>query len=125
NLLLILLLLFKFRTKLSVALVLIGIIVLLWSAQIILMCCNFRQPCYILIGFVILEDFLTIIFCSLTRRFKKGVAIAILCISVACFVVALSTIYVGRLGPISIELAGGILNTAGDLLAVLLASFLK
>ncbi|CAH8865253.1 unnamed protein product, partial [Trichobilharzia szidati] len=72
--------------------------VLLWSAQIILMCCNFKQPCYILIGFIFLEDFLTIIFCSLTKRFKKGVAIAILCISVACFVVALSTIYVGRLG---------------------------
>nr|CAH8865418.1 unnamed protein product [Trichobilharzia regenti] len=117
NLLLFLLLGLKFRTKLSVALVLIGIMVLLWSAEIILMSCEFKQPCYILIGFIILEDILTIIFCSLTRRFKKGVAIALLCITVACFAVALYTINVGRLGPISTVLAGGILNTAVDLVS--------
>uniref|UniRef100_A0AA85JL29 Uncharacterized protein n=2 Tax=Trichobilharzia regenti TaxID=157069 RepID=A0AA85JL29_TRIRE len=97
NLLLILLLCFKFRTKLLVALVLIAIMVLLWSTEIILMCCGIKQSCYILISFIILEDFLTIIFCSLTKRFKKGVTIAFLCITVACFAITLYTIYVGRM----------------------------
>uniref|UniRef100_A0AA85J6J0 Uncharacterized protein n=1 Tax=Trichobilharzia regenti TaxID=157069 RepID=A0AA85J6J0_TRIRE len=98
NVLLILLLGLKFGTKLSVKLVLIGMMVFLWSAEIILMCCDFQKSCYILIGFVILEDFLTIIFCSLTKRFKKGVTIALLCITVACFVVALCMIYIEELG---------------------------
>nr|CAH8822047.1 unnamed protein product [Trichobilharzia regenti] len=71
--------------------------VLLWSTEIILMCCGIKQSCYILISFIILEDFLTIIFCSLTKRFKKGVTIAFLCITVACFAITLYTIYVGRM----------------------------
>ncbi|CAH8865857.1 unnamed protein product [Trichobilharzia szidati] len=93
--------------------ILTGIIILLWSLDIILLCCdNFKYPCYILIGFIILEDLLTIIFCFLTKRLIRVVEFTMLSISLACFIAVIIIYFLKRDEPLWLTLAGGLWNTS-------------
>nr|CAH8821238.1 unnamed protein product [Trichobilharzia regenti] len=58
--------------------------IVLWSATICFMCCKTADfNCYFLLGFVILEDVLTVIACIYFRRFKLVVMIVLISLSVA------------------------------------------
>uniref|UniRef100_A0AA85J1X9 Uncharacterized protein n=1 Tax=Trichobilharzia regenti TaxID=157069 RepID=A0AA85J1X9_TRIRE len=122
-----LLLFFKFRNNLPVALFLIGIIIVLWSANIFSMCCNkYEKNCFILLGFIVLEDLLTIVFCFFTyKRLKLKVIIVMMLLSTAFVITGIVLFFLGKDDPMFFEITGGFWNTALDMVAIGIASFLK
>nr|CAH8865716.1 unnamed protein product [Trichobilharzia regenti] len=118
---------FKFRSNLKLALTLIAITLALWSANIYFTCCNMHNnsECYFLIGFITLEDLLTIIFCVLIKRLKKTVVTVLLSMSTAFLITGVVLFFVDRNNHLLSELAGGFWNTSVAILALLYASFLK
>nr|CAH8822045.1 unnamed protein product [Trichobilharzia regenti] len=95
--LLCLLLFFKFRNNLPVALILIGIIIVLWSTNIVAICCDFEKKYWcILLVFIILEDLITIIFCIIIKRFKQQVMLFLLSLSALFLITGLILFFVGR-----------------------------
>nr|CAH8865710.1 unnamed protein product [Trichobilharzia regenti] len=99
----------------------------LWSANIYFTCCNMHNnsECYFLIGFITLEDLLTIIFCVLIKRLKKTVVTVLLSMSTAFLITGVVLFFVDRNNHLLSELAGGFWNTSVAILALLYASFLK
>nr|CAH8865056.1 unnamed protein product [Trichobilharzia regenti] len=102
----------KFSNNIKVALVLIGIIIVLFSANIFIVCCkDSGSECFILLGFILLEDLLTIIFSILTRRFKQAVNIVMMSLS-AAFLITGFVLYFVKLGDdFWMQLAGCFWNS--------------
>ncbi|CAH8865213.1 unnamed protein product, partial [Trichobilharzia szidati] len=95
--LLCLLLFYKFRNNLQVALMLIGIIIVLWSTNILFICCDFKQGnWYILLVFIILEDLLTIIFCIFIKRLKLVVMIITMILSAVYVITGVVLLLAGK-----------------------------
>ncbi|CAH8866039.1 unnamed protein product [Trichobilharzia szidati] len=120
------LLFFKFINNVKIALILIGFIIVLWSASICFMCC--RRPnfkCYFLLGFVIVEDLLTIIACIYVKRFKLVVIIVLVSLSMAFLITGAVLFYLYMREMKYSELAGGLWNTAVAILVLVFASSLK
>nr|CAH8819956.1 unnamed protein product [Trichobilharzia regenti] len=117
---------FTFRNNLKISLFLIGIIIVLFSANICFVCCKeLGSECFILLGFIVLEDVLTIIFCILTRRFKPAVSIVLLYLSMAFMTTGWVLLALGRKQGILIYLVAGFWNTSLVLAALDFASSLK
>uniref|UniRef100_A0AA85J466 Uncharacterized protein n=1 Tax=Trichobilharzia regenti TaxID=157069 RepID=A0AA85J466_TRIRE len=95
--LLCLLLFFKFRNNLPVALILIGIIIVLWSTNIVFICCDFQQKIWcILLVFIVLGDLTTIIFCIIIKRFKQQVMQFLLSLSALFLITGIILFFAGR-----------------------------
>nr|CAH8865208.1 unnamed protein product [Trichobilharzia regenti] len=120
------LLFFKIKYNVIIGLIMTGIIILLCSAITYSQCCKMSHSnCYVLLGFIILEDLLTVIFCILTKRFKQVVFIVMISLSAAFVIIGGLLFYFGNSDEVKISLAGGFWNTALDLAALCFASSLK
>ncbi|CAH8866009.1 unnamed protein product [Trichobilharzia szidati] len=120
------LLFFKFTNNVKIALILIGFIIVLWSAAICFMCC--REPYfnyYLFLGFVILEDFSTIIACIYVKRFKLVVIIVLISLSTAFLITGAVLFFLDMIELKYSILIGGFWNTTVALLALVFASSLK
>nr|CAH8865088.1 unnamed protein product [Trichobilharzia regenti] len=116
----------KFSNNIKVALVLTGIIIVLFSANIFIVCCeNPGSECFTLLGFILLEVLLTIIFSILTRRFKRAVNIVMMSLS-AAFLITGFALYFVKLGDnFWMQLAGCFWNSALVVVLLAFASSLK
>ncbi|CAH8821804.1 unnamed protein product [Trichobilharzia szidati] len=115
-----------FKNNLRISLILIGIIIALWSGAICFTYC--RGPdfkCYFLLGFVILEDLLTIIACIYVKRFKPVVIIVLISVSIAFLITGAVLFFLEMRQMKYSELAGGLWNTAVAILVLVFASSLK
>ncbi|CAH8865851.1 unnamed protein product [Trichobilharzia szidati] len=116
----------KFTNNLKIALILIGFIIVLWSASICFMCCQGPDfKCYILLAFVIVEDLLTIIACIYVKRFKLVVIIVLETLSTTFLIIGAVLFYVYISEMKYSELAGGLWNTGVVILVLVFASSLK
>ncbi|CAH8865935.1 unnamed protein product [Trichobilharzia szidati] len=116
---------FIFRNKFSVASFIMALIILLCTTNIYLACCSRLDLwCYLLIGFCALEDLLTIVLCSLTKRFKRQVIISMLVLAVV-FCITGTVFYYLYKYHVHPAWAGGFWNTASCLAALAVRDLLK
>ncbi|CAH8865855.1 unnamed protein product [Trichobilharzia szidati] len=115
-----------FKNNLRISLILIGIIIVLWSAAICFMYCQGPDiKCYFLLGFVILEDLLTIIACIYVKRFKPVVIIVLISVSIAFLITGAVLFFLDMRQLKYSELIGAFWNTTVAILALVFASSLK
>nr|CAH8865416.1 unnamed protein product [Trichobilharzia regenti] len=117
---------FRFRTNPLFALILIEITILLWSLDIILMCCTtFDYSCYLLIGFIFLQDAFPIIYYFVNKKLKREVELTMLSILLTCFIAVLNIFSLKPNKRLLFELAGCFWNTSVVSAAFVFISLLK